>query len=162
MAIGRWTASASAAIGIALLLATAAAAGAAVPRAGLYEAAPAKPAGVYQLGAFAVIAESGKRRIVAAEGYDGIYYPDAGKCDGYEVPLVTERIPITRRGQFAVRERTPVRKGSLRVVWKGAWKKPGRLAGKLRISYRRCESTIRWVARRTGPAAPLAADLPGG
>lgn len=159
MATGRRTESAIAAVAIAFALALPAAAGAAVPRTGLYEAAPAKPAGVYQLGTFAVVVEGGKRRIVAAEGYDGIYYPDAGRCDGYEVPLVTERIPITRRGRFVVRERTPVRKGSLRVVWKGAWKKPGRLTGKLRISHRRCESKIRWVGRRTGPATPLGADL---
>jgi hypothetical protein len=152
MAIGRWTASATVAAAIACALALPAAAGAAAPRAGLYEAAPAKPAGVYQLGTFAVVAEGGKRRIVAAEGYGGIYYPDAGECDGYEMPLVTERIPITRRGRFAVRERTPVRKGSIRVVWKGAWKRPGRVAGKLRISYRGCHSKIRWVGRRTGPA----------
>jgi len=159
MTIGRRIGSATAAIAIAFVATLPATSAAAVPRAGLYEAAPAKPAGVYQLGTFAVVAEGGRRRIVAAEGYEGIYYPDAGRCDGYEVPLVTERIPITRRGRFAVRERTPVRKGSLRVVWKGTWKKPGRLAGKLRISYRRCESKIRWVGRRTGPAAPLTGDL---
>ncbi|GIK78568.1 MAG: hypothetical protein EDQ89_12645 [Acidobacteria bacterium] len=155
MAIGRRTKSAATAMAVALALPAPAAA--AALRAGLYEAAPAQPAGIYQLGTFAVVAEGGKRRIVAAEGYDGIYYPDAGRCDGYEVPLVTERIPINRRGRFAVRERTPVRRGSLRIVWKGAWKKPGRLGGKLRIRYRRCDSTIRWVGRRTGPAAPLAA-----
>jgi hypothetical protein len=159
MTIGRRRASAIVVAALACLLAPAGTAGAAMPRAGLYEAAPAKPGGVYQLGTFAVLAEGGKRRIVAAEGYGGIYYPDAGKCDGYEVPLATERIPVTRRGRFVVRERTPVRKGSIRVVWKGTWKKPGRVTGKLRISHRRCHSRIRWAGRRTGPATPLAGTL---
>jgi hypothetical protein len=149
---------AAAAVAGALALAPAAPAGAAVPRSGIYEAAPAKPAGIYQLGAFAVVADGGKRRIVPAEGYDGIFYPDAGKCDSYEVPLVTESVRISRRGRFAVRERTPVRKGALRVVWKGKWRKRGRVVGKLRISYRHCDSTIHWVGRRTGPAGTRLRD----
>ena len=119
------------------------------PSAGDYETEPIIQSGVvYQPGAFAVVNEGGKRRIVSSERYEGIYYPDLGKCDSYDVPLVTESIPVSRRGRFSVRERTPVKRGSLRVRWKGHWTKPKRVVGTLQISYRGCSSKIKWVGRR--------------
>lgn len=123
-------------------------AAAVMPSAGDYRAEPAKLTGAYSLGLFAVAADGGRRWIVSSESYPGIYYPDAGRCDDYDVPLVTERIPISRKGRFRVRERTPVRKGSILVVWKGTWVKPRRVTGTIRISHRRCDSKISWVGRR--------------
>lgn len=141
---------AAAAIAAALAIAAGPAAAAVRPAAGIYSAQPAKKtSGIYQLGVFAVVAEGGKRRIVSGENYDGIYYPDAGKCDNFKVPLVTESIPISARGRFKVRERTPVRKGSILVVWKGAWTKPKRVEGTLRIRYGDCRSKIAWTGRRS-------------
>ena len=120
------------------------------PSGGDYETEPIVRSGVvYQPGAFAVINEGGKRRIVSSERYAGIYYPDLGKCDSYDVPLVTETIPVSRRGRFSIRERTPVKRGSLRVRWKGHWTKPKRVVGTLEISYKGCSSKIKWVGRRT-------------
>lgn len=118
------------------------------PSAGNYRAEPARLTGAFSLGLFAVAAEGSRRWIVSSESYPGVYYPDAGKCDEHEVPLVTERIPISRRGRFRVRERTPVRKGSILVVWKGTWLTPRRVRGTIRISHRRCDSKIAWVGRR--------------
>lgn len=130
------------------------------PAPGIYSAEPAKPSGLYQLGVFAVTGEGGKRRIVAAENYDGIYYPDLGKCDSFEVPLVTASIPVSAKGRFRVRERTPVRKGSILVVWKGAWSKPRRVRGTLRISYGDCRSKIAWTARRAKLTARAGKGVP--
>jgi hypothetical protein len=118
------------------------------PRAGDYEAEPRVRSGVvYQPGAFTVLNERGKRRIVSSERYEGIYYPDIGRCDHFDVPLVTESIPVSRRGRFSARERTPVKRGSLRVRWKGRWTKPKRAVGTIKISYRGCTSKLKWVAR---------------
>ncbi|MEZ5074917.1 MAG: hypothetical protein R2691_08820 [Solirubrobacterales bacterium] len=123
-------------------------AAAVTPSTGDYRAEPAKLTGAFTLGLFAVTADGGRRWIVSSESYPGIYYPDAGRCDDHDVPLVSERIPISRKGRFRVRERTPVGKGSILVVWKGAWVKPRRVTGTIRISYRRCDSKIAWVGRR--------------
>lgn len=132
-----------------LAIAPATAAAAVKPATGIYSAQPANPTGLFQQGVFSVVREGGKRRIVSGENYDGIYYPDAGKCDGFVVPLATESIPISSKGRFKVRERTPVRKGAILVVWKGAWTKPKRVEGTLRISYDDCRSKIAWTGRRT-------------
>jgi hypothetical protein len=118
------------------------------PKAGDYESEPIVKSGVvYQPGAFAVVNEGGKRRIVSSERYEGIYYPDTGKCDHFDVPLVTESIPVSRRGRFSARERTPVKQGSLRVRWRGHWTKPKRAAGTIKLSYGSCTSKLKWVAR---------------
>jgi hypothetical protein len=119
------------------------------PSAGDYEAQPVKVEGIYQLGAFAVVNEAGKRRIVSSELYQGIFYPDLGKCDSFNLPLATESIPISTTGRFSVRERTPAGKNSVLVVWKGRWEKPKKVSGTLRIEYKSCSSKIKWVGRRT-------------
>ncbi len=122
------------------------------PSAGDYEARPVKIDGNYQFGAFAVVNEAGKRRIVSSELYQGIFYPDVGKCDDFNLPLATESIPISATGRFSVREQTPAGKDPVLVVWKGRWEKPKRVSGSLKIEYRSCSSKIKWVGRRTKPA----------
>ncbi|MFN8112038.1 MAG: hypothetical protein U0R51_02445 [Solirubrobacterales bacterium] len=142
------------AAGALLAAAPGAGAGSVTPATGIYSAEPAKLTnGVYTPGVFAVVSDGAKRRIVSGENYDGIYYPDQGKCDQFNVPLVTESIPISARGKFKVRERTPVRKGSVLVVWKGTWTKPKRVKGTLRISYGDCSSKIAWTGKRAAAAA---------
>lgn len=121
------------------------------PSAGDYEARPAKIDGSYQFGAFAVLNEGGKRRIVSSELYQGIFYPDQGKCDSFNLPLATESIPISATGRFSVREQTPAGKDSVLVVWKGRWEKPKKVSGSLKIEYKSCSSKIKWVGRRTKP-----------
>jgi hypothetical protein len=122
------------------------------PSAGDYEAAPLKVSGVYQLGAFSVVNEAGKRRIVSSEQYQGIFYPDIGKCDGFNVPLSAEAIPISHRGRFSIRDKYPIKGNSIVAVWKGAWVKPKKVAGSLKIAYKGCSSKIKWVGKRS--AAP--------
>ncbi len=140
------------AAGVALLaVGTASATAAVKPATGVYSAQPKKLATGYQEGLFALVNEGGKRRIVAYEGAGAIYYPDAGKCDDAQIPLVTESIPVSAKGRFELRERTPVRNDSLLVVWKGAWEKPRRVEGTVRIKYGKCDSTFSWVGRRTKP-----------
>jgi hypothetical protein len=122
------------------------------PAAGVYSAEPKKLATGYQEGLFALVADGSKRRIVAYEGAAGIYYPDAGKCDGEQIPLTAESIPVSAKGRFGVRDRTRTRKGTLLVVWKGAWTKARRVEGTVRIEYGKCDSKFDWVGRRTKPA----------
>jgi hypothetical protein len=121
------------------------------PSAGDYEAQPVKIDGNYQFGAFAVVNEGGKRRIVSSELYQGIFYPDLGECESFNLPLVTESIPISATGRFSVRERTPAEKDSVLVVWKGRWEKPKKVVGTLEIEYKSCSSKVKWVGRRTKP-----------
>ncbi len=116
---------------------------------GDYEATPLKISGVYQLGAFSVVNEGGKRRIVSSEAVQGIFYPDTGKCDSFNVPLTAESIPISRKGRFSIRDRYPVKGDSILAVWKGTWLKPKKVAGTLKIAYRGCTSKIKWVGRRS-------------
>jgi hypothetical protein len=120
------------------------------PGAGDYEANPKTlPGGIYQSGAFSVVNEAGKRRIVATELASAITYPYYGKCDVYGVPLAAETIPISAKGRFSVRDKSRVKGGSLLVVWKGAWEKRTKVAGTLKVSYKDCSSKIKWVGRRT-------------
>lgn len=125
------------------------------PGAGYYEAAPKKlPNVVYQLGAFAVVNEGGKRRIVSSELYQGIFYPDLGKCDDYNVPLTAESIPITKKGRFSIRDSYPVKGNSVLAVWKGSWRKPNKVVGTLKISFKDCRSKFKWVGKRAaGPSS---------
>jgi hypothetical protein len=122
------------------------------PAAGVYSAEPKKLATGYQEGLFALVSDGSKRRIVPYEGTAGIYYPDAGKCDSEQIPLKAESIPVSARGRFELRDRTRTKKGTLMVVWKGAWTKPRRVEGTVRIEYGSCDSKFAWVGRRTRPA----------
>ncbi len=138
-----------AALSLLAALAFAPTAGAAVkPSPGTYEAQPSPPSGIFQPGTFTVASDGTKRRIVPTEGYAGIYYPDAGECDRFELPLAVESIPISRKGRFSWREKTPAKRGSVLVVWKGTWVKAKRVTGTLKISYRKCDSKIAWSGRR--------------
>ena len=102
----------------------------------------------FQYGVFAVVSDGARRRIVSSESFAGIYFPHPADCDSYEVPLVAESIPISAKGRFSVRERTPVKRGSLLVVWDGAWKKPKRVEGTLKIKYKGCTVKTAWAGRR--------------
>lgn len=135
-----------------IALAIPAEAAAVKPAAGDYEARPAKIDQDYQMGAFSVVNEGGDRRIVASELYDGIYYPDLGECDSFTLPLAAESIPVSASGRFSVRERTPVRKSSVLVVWKGRWVKPKKVAGTIRVAYKDCSAKVEWVGSRIPPA----------
>lgn len=138
--------------GVALLAFAAGSAAAPVkPAIGVYSAQPKKLATGYQEGLFALVKDGGKRRIVAYEAAAGIYYPDAGKCDDKQIPLTAESIPVSAKGRFELRDRTEAGKGSLLVVWKGAWKKPRRVEGTVRIKYGDCNSKFAWVGKRTKP-----------
>jgi hypothetical protein len=144
---------AAAMAGAALLAIAASPATAAVkPSLGVYSAEPKKLATGYQEGLFALVNDGGRKRIVAYESAAGIYYPDAGKCDDEQIPLATDSIPVSAKGRFKHRERIQVKRGSLLVVWKGAWKKPRRVEGTVRIKYGKCDSKFGWVGRRTKPA----------
>ena len=141
-------------VGCALLAAPIGSAADTVPRvkpsAGDYEAAPKKLTNdLYQVGSFSVVNEGGKRRIVATEALSAIAYPYQGKCDVFNNPLTAESIPVSKKGRFSIRDKTKVKGGSILVVWKGAWSKPTRVAGTLKIAFKGCSSKIKWVGKRT-------------
>ena len=140
------------AAGAALLASAAPAAAAVKPSVGVYSAEPKRLVTGYQEGLFALVRDGTKRRIVAYEGVAGIFYPDAGKCDGESIPLTAASIPVSAKGRFGLRDRAEARKGSLLVVWKGAWTKPRRVEGTVRIKYGKCDSKIDWVGKGTKPA----------
>ena len=119
--------------------------------AGDYEATPKKLSTTqYQYGKFSVVNEGGKRRIVATENLSVISYPYVAKCEGaLGVPLATESIPISRKGRFSVRDVSKSNGRTVTVVWKGAWYKPNRVEGTLKLTYGDCSSKIDWVGKRT-------------
>jgi hypothetical protein len=118
---------------------------------GQYESAPVLAAGGdYTIGAFAVAKSGGKRAIVPGDGYAGIFYPDANECDDYDLPLVAQSIPISARGKFEIREKTPVNGSYVKVAWKGRWKEPGVVAGTIAIAYGDCTSRHRWSGGKVG------------
>src|SRR5215218_7717525 len=116
---------------------------------GNYEATPKKLSTTpYQYGKFSVVNEGGKRRIVATEELSVISYPYVAKCAGaLGVPLTTESIPISRKGRFSVRDVTKSNGRTMTVVWKGAWYKPNRVEGTLKLTYGGCSSKIDWIGK---------------
>ena len=118
---------------------------------GDYEAIPELEAGgKYTKGVFSVQKVAGKRSIVAKEDYDGIYYPDVGKCDSELLPLVADSVPINANARFNVRDRTVLDDLDVLVVWKGRWKNAKRIAGTITIKSGGCASTSDWTARKVG------------
>lgn len=125
---------------------------------GDYEAEPkAEEGGTYSSGLFSVVREDGVRSIVPSEGYDGIFYPDVGKCDGFSIPLETRSIGVTPNGRFKAREKTTVENGSVQVSWKGHWTKAKRVIGTITLRYDGCSSTEDWVGHRVASAPPVLA-----
>jgi hypothetical protein len=136
---------------LALLAAAPASAGRTKVTVGQYESAPVlAKGGDYTIGAFAVAKTGGKRAIVPGDGYNGIYYPDSKECDDYDLPLVARSIPISARGKFEIREKTPVNDSFVKVYWKGRWKQPGVVAGTIAIKYDGCSSRHRWTGGKVG------------
>lgn len=126
---------------------------------GNYELAPeVDEGGTYSSGLFAVVKDDGVRTIVPSEGYDGIFYPDVGKCDGFSLPLVAKRIDVSPAGRFKIREKTPIEEGSIQVRWKGHWTKAKRVIGTITLKYDGCTSTEGWTGRRVAPTPPPVAE----
>jgi hypothetical protein len=112
---------------------------------GDYQASPIVPADqTYGVGVFSVAKVGAKREIARTDGYLGIYYPDDGKCDSFDLPLAAETIPISSTGRFKIKEKTPVEDTFVKVVWKGRWTKPGVVGGSITIAYDGCSSTRKW------------------
>lgn len=136
----------------ALLIPSPAASGDPLPRVkpavGTYELRPTKITSSFSAGAFAVVSERGKRRIVSSEQYSGIFYPDFGQCDSLAIPLTAESIPVNGKGRFSIRDSYPVKAKAVVVMFKGAWVKPKKVAGTVRIAYKGCKSKLQWVGRR--------------
>lgn len=121
------------------------------PAAGAYELRPAKITSSFAAGAFSVVNEGGKRRIVSSEQYIGIFYPDLGECDDLNVPLTASSVPVNGKGRFSIRDKYPVKGKAIVVKLKGAWVKPKKVVGTVRIAYKGCSSKIKWVGRRLLP-----------
>jgi len=118
------------------------------PATGVYELQPTKITSSFSAGAFAVVKEGGKRRIVSAEQYAGIFYPDFGACDALAIPLSAESIPVNAKGRFSIRDSYPVNAKAVVVKFKGGWVKPRKVVGTVRIAYKGCTSRFDWVGRK--------------
>ncbi len=107
--------------------------------------------GTYQQGAWTVVKDGGKREMVASGQYSGVYYPDPGKCDTYNVPILAGSVPISKAGKFHVRDTTtpPGTSTKIKVDWKGKWKSATRLTGTIKIASGNCKSTNDFVAAKT-------------
>lgn len=122
-----------------------ASAGVKPPAVGDYQSAPSIAANqTYTIGLFSVARVGAERMIVPTDGYLGIYYPDANRCDKLDVPLVAQSIPINAKGRFKHSEKTPVEGGYIKVKWKGRWKQRDVVSGSITIRYGDCKSTKKW------------------
>ena len=106
----------------------------------------------YTLGAFTVVKDKQRRKIVPTDSNRGIFYPDANECDRFDLPLAAQRIPIKANGRFVIRERTPAQNSFVRVVWKGHWSQPGVVSGSISIAYGDCTSRHRWTGGKVAKA----------
>jgi hypothetical protein len=106
--------------------------------------------GTYGQGAWMVSKDGGKRVIVRAPQYNGIYYPDPGKCDNYDLPLAAETVPISKNGKFHVRETDPVPGANVevKVDWKGKWKSATKVVGTIKLSSGNCSSSNDFTAAK--------------
>ena len=111
------------------------------------------PSKNYEVGVFSVERHGAKRQIVASDRFAGIFYPDDGACDDFDVPLSVESIPVSRTGRFQIQEKTPVAGTSVRVSWKGHWTAPGVIAGSVTIKHDGCKSTNRWRGGKVATSA---------
>jgi hypothetical protein len=108
---------------------------------GAYGAAPAH-VNSYSVGEWDVTRKHGVRKIVASATYGGIYYPDAGKCDPYNVPLKATSIRISGKGRFHIKENTPVDTGhgikKIHVDWAGHWTTSKTVKGTIKLGFKNC------------------------
>jgi hypothetical protein len=108
--------------------------------------------GTYGQGGWVVTKEGGKRLIVAAPQYNGIYYPDPGKCDNYSLPLAATSIPIAKNGKFKIKETTPVpgTEDKVKVDWKGKWKSATKVVGTIKLASGNCKTSNEFTAQKVG------------
>ena len=106
--------------------------------------------GTYGQGGWVVAQDGGKRVMVAAPQYNGIYYPDPGKCDNYSLPLTATSVPISKAGKFHVKETDPVpgTDDVVKVDWKGKWKNATKVVGTIKLASGNCKSANEYTAAK--------------
>jgi hypothetical protein len=106
--------------------------------------------GTYGQGAWSVVKDGGKRQIVPSAQYNGIYYPDPGKCDPYDLPVTATSIPIAKNGKFKIKETTPVpgTDVEVKVDWKGKWKSATKVVGTIKLASGNCKTANDFVAQK--------------
>jgi hypothetical protein len=106
--------------------------------------------GTYGQGAWMVSKDGGKRVMVRAPQYNGIYYPDPGKCDSYDLPISAESVPISKDGKFHVKETDPVAGTDdvVKVDWKGKWKSATKVVGTIKLTSGNCKSSNDFTAQK--------------
>ena len=120
------------------------------PAKGDYTADLANFNGTYGQGAWTVTKDGGKRVMVASAQYNGIYYPDPGKCDHYDLPLTATSVPISKAGKFHVRETDPVAGTNdvVKVDWKGKWKSATKVVGTIQLASGNCKTSNDFTAQK--------------
>jgi hypothetical protein len=106
--------------------------------------------GTYGQGGWVVTKDGGKRVIVASPQYNGIYYPDPGKCDKYSLPITATSVPISKSGKFHVQETDPVAGTDVevKVDWKGKWKSATKVVGTIKLASGNCQSANEYTAAK--------------
>jgi hypothetical protein len=106
--------------------------------------------GTYGQGGWVVSKDGGKRAIVASPQYNGIYYPDPGKCDNYSLPITATSVPISKSGKFHVKETDPVAGTDVevKVDWKGKWKSATKVVGTIKLASGNCKSANEYTAAK--------------
>ena len=135
---------------LALVLGSSAVAGKSKPPAKGQYVADLDVNGSYGQGVWAVTKDGGKRVMVAATGYNGIYYPDPGKCDEYDLPISKTSVPISKAGKFHVKETdaVPGTTTEVKVDWKGKWKSATKVVGTIELASGRCHSSEEFTAAK--------------
>ena len=120
------------------------------PAKGDYMADLANFNGTYGQGAWTVTKDGGKRVMVASAQYNGIYYPDPGKCDNYSIPTQATSIPISKAGKFHLKETDAVAGTNdvVKVDWKGKWKSATKVVGTIKLSNGNCSSSNDFTAAK--------------
>lgn len=122
------------------------------PATGDYTADLADFTGTYGQGAWTVSKDGGKRVMVPSSAYNGIYYPDPGKCDKYSLPITATSVPISKAGKFHVKESDPVTGTDVvvKVDWKGKWKSATKVVGTIKLASGNCKTANDFTAQKSG------------
>jgi hypothetical protein len=106
--------------------------------------------GTYQQGGWTVTKDGGKRVMIASTQYNGIYYPDPGDCDKYNIPINAESVPISKAGKFHVKESDPISGTDtvVKVDWKGKWKSATQVVGTIKLASGNCKSTNEFTGQK--------------
>jgi hypothetical protein len=120
------------------------------PAKGDYMADLANFNGTYGQGAWTVTKDGGKLVMVASAQYNGIYYPDPGKCDHYSLPIAATSVPISKAGKFHVKETDPVTgtNDEVKVDWKGKWKSATKVVGTIKLASGNCKTSNDFTAQK--------------